>query len=296
MPTRTAIIIATKGRPLEVSKLLDALAAQTVRPERIVVSACDPSDVSECSDVAENVQFIFSSPGSCAQRNRALAEVRGKCDIIVFFDDDFIPSRFWVERIQTLLTSLPDVGMVTGRVLADGAKTGGIDWSTGKSLVDSADQAADRENLDSREVVDTKSTYGCNMALRESSVGELEFDERLILYGWLEDWDFSVRASVGSRMVSTDWLWGVHLGSNRGRTSGGRFGYSQIVNPWYLMRKGTMPPLEAFGYIVRALSANAAGIVLRNQTVDRPGRLRGNLIGVKDIVFGTWAPEKSAGL
>ena len=192
---------------------------------------------------------------------------------------------------------MPDVAVVTGRVLADGARTGGIDWSAGKSLVDSADNAAiGNERFDSRNVVECGSPYGCNMALRESNIGELEFDERLVLYGWLEDLDFAVRASANSRMVSTDWVWGVHLGSTRGRTSGLRFGYSQIVNPWYLMKKGTMAPLEAFSYIARALLRNALRSVLYDEVVDRWGRLRGNLIGVRDIVSGSWAPEKSASL
>ena len=93
-------------------------------------------------------------------------------------------------------------------------------------------------------------------------------------------------------MILTDLVWGVHLGSRSGRTSGLRFGYSQVVNPWYLMTKGTMSGSNTFIYIVRALSRNAVGTIFRSPTIDRWGRLRGNLIGAADIIRGTWAPEK----
>jgi GT2 family glycosyltransferase len=292
MNPSTAIIIATKGRPQELANLLDALAGQKVHPDVIVVSACDAEDVSIGKLNRENVRVVFGPPGSSVQRNRALSEVRGKCDIVAFFDDDFIPSRFWIERVQTLFSAQPDVGIVTGRVLADGVRVGGIEWPTGKAIVDKVDYSAVGETLSSYKLEDCKSPYGCNMAFRASIIADLKFDERLVLYGWLEDRDFGFRAAAGLRIVSTDFVWGVHLGANRGRTSGLRFGYSQIVNPWYLMKKRTINPSDAFIYIASALSRNAVGAVISDPDIDRWGRLKGNLAGVRDIVLGNWAPER----
>jgi GT2 family glycosyltransferase len=296
MPPRTAVIIATKGRPQEVSNLLDVLATQTVQPDLIIVSVCDPSDVSQSNRAPRNVQLVIGSPGLCAQRNRALLEVRGKYDIVIFFDDDFIPSRFWIERTHALLKARPDVGILTGRVLADGVRSGGIEWSSGQSTVDNADRATDDDNLDDYKIENCKSPYGCNMAFRASVVEDLEFDERLAQYGWLEDRDFGVRAATKSKMIFTDLVWGVHLGTSRGRISGRRYGYSQIVNPWYLMQKGTMTPMDSLAFIASALSRNALGTILRDATIDRWGRFRGNLIGIREIIFGGWAPEKIADL
>jgi hypothetical protein len=258
----------------------------------IVVSACDAEDVSIGELNRENVRVVFGPPGSSVQRNRALSEVGGKCDIVAFFDDDFIPSRFWIERIQTLFSAQPDVGIVTGRVLADGVRVGGIEWPTGKAIVDKVDYSAVGDTLSSYKLEDCKSPYGCNMAFRASTIADLKFDERLVLYGWLEDRDFGFRAAARLRIVSTDFVWGVHLGANRGRTSGLRFGYSQIVNPWYLMKKRTINPSDAFIYIASALSRNALGTVINDPDIDRWGRLKGNLTGVRDIVLGNWAPER----
>ena len=291
MKASTAVIVATRNRPKVVSNLVGALKQQTTSPDIIIISACDPSDVEEQILRDDNIQKLFGPPGLTAQRNRALSRIRGQADVIVFFDDDFIPSRFWLERARQLFETTPDVSTVTGRVLADGVKIGEIEWSTGKATVDELDSSVDTPTIANHRISHC-SPYGCNMAFRASAIDSIEFDERLALYGWLEDMDFGFRAAAGSRMILTDLVWGVHLGSNRGRTSGRRFGYSQVVNPWYLMTKGTMSAVNTFSYIFRALSRNALGTIFRSSTVDRWGRLRGNLIGVRDIILGRWAPEK----
>jgi glycosyltransferase involved in cell wall biosynthesis len=293
MDLKTAVIIATKGRPQEVSNLLDTLALQTVPPDMIIVSACDRSDVAQSNVAAKNVAVLFGPPGLPAQRNRALSSVRGKCDIIIFFDDDFIPSRYWIEHLKILLTTQPDVVCVTGKVLVDGVTIGGLDWSEGGSIVNEADSSKTLAIGDYK-TQDYPSPYGCNMAFRAASIEHLTFDERLVLYGWLEDSDFAFR--VGEKRVWTDALWGVHLGTTRGRASGLSFGYSQVVNPWYLMKKGSMTPFDIIRTISRALAGNALGSVFQNSHVDRRGRLKGNVIAASDIVCGRWAPERAAEL
>ncbi len=293
MDRSTAIIVATKGRPQELRNLLDALAEQTVRPDLIVVSACDEADIIPMTGEPTNLRVLFGSPGSSAQRNRALTEVRGKCKIIVFFDDDFVPSRFWIEQVHELFTAQSDVVCATGEVLSDGAVNGGLDWTEGRSIVDKRDESGKKDIIDC-EVRNDQPPYGCNMAFRATSIEHISFDERLVLYGWLEDRDFSARA--GARMVWTDALWGVHLGTMRARSSGRRFGYSQLVNPWYLVHKGTMTSQEALQTMLFAVVKNAIESMRPNSKIDRRGRLKGNIIAIKDLVLGRWAPEKASEL
>lgn len=288
----TAVVVATKDRPQALNRLLDSLQHQTVRPDTIIVSACSPGDVDEKYFSANNIQVLFGPPNLPAQRNRALVQIRQKAEIVIFFDDDFIPSRFWIERVQMLLKNQPEIGGVTGRVLADGVKSTEITWATGQSIVTEADDSVSPISIDDRISTARVSPYGCNMAFRASAIQNLEFDERLVLYGWLEDRDFGSRAARRSRMAFTDRLWGVHLGASNGRTSGLRFGYSQVVNPWYLKKKGTMEPLDVHSYIVRALVKNTLGTVFRSSEIDRWGRLKGNLIGLMDILRSRWAPER----
>jgi glycosyltransferase involved in cell wall biosynthesis len=296
MSRSVAVIIATKGRPQEVARLLETLAVQTVPPDYVIVSACGPDDIEDSVTRPQNVEFIFGSPGLTAQRNRALCLIRGKYDIVIFFDDDFIPSRFWVERIGLLFAAQVDVGAVSGWVLLDAVKDGGLPWSEGKSLVDEADSSTTRPTP-SNYSTEPNLPYGCNMAFRLKSIEGMMFDERLALSGWLEDLDFGLRAGTRGRMISTDLLWGVHLGVTNARASGLKFGYSQVVNPWYLMEKRIIKRFDAFTRISRGFAGNAIRVLaFQRSHIDRVGRLRGNIIGIKDIITGRWAPERVAQL
>jgi GT2 family glycosyltransferase len=295
MRLRIAVIIPTKGRHQELANLLGALEHQTTPPDRILVSACETSDLASIV-MSERVQVIFGSPGSSVQRNRAWASIRGNVDIIVFFDDDFVPSQFWIERAYAFLIAYPDVVCLTGRVIVDGVKSGGLNWQEGLSHVDKSDISAKRFSATDCAIRDNETPYGCNMAIRAGLLDNLSFDERLVLYGWLEDRDFGIRAGAAGRTIWTDAVWGVHLGVKQGRESGLRFGYSQIVNPWYLMKKGVLTSNQAGHNIIRGVLGNALGSILPNPRVDRWGRLKGNLIGIKDIILGRWAPERVMGL
>jgi GT2 family glycosyltransferase len=290
MGPRTVVIVATKGRPQEVSALLNVLALQTVLPDMIVVTACDRNDIEQSMLKEKSVHVLFGPPGLTAQRNRALALVRATYDIIIFFDDDFIPSRFWIERVQELMAVQPEVGCITGRLLADGVSTGGLERSYGQSIVDNEDRLLALTNKP--RAYRLQSPYGCNMAFRTRAIAQLWFDERLALYGWLEDRDFGFRVSTRAKAISADVVWGLHLGSQSGRVSGLKFGYSQVVNPWYLKNKGVLKPFDFYKNVVFGLAANLLGTILSSSHIDRWGRLKGNIIGIRDVMLGRWAPEK----
>jgi hypothetical protein len=86
-------------------------------------------------------------------------------------------------------------------------------------------------------------------------------------------------------------LRGVHLGLKAGRVSGVRFGYSQVVNPIYLIRKGTVPVSFALPLILRNVAANILRSLRPEPHVDRRGRLRGNLRGFFHLLRGRVEPE-----
>ena len=118
------------------------------------------------------------------------------------------------------------------------------------------------------------------------------FDEILPLYGWQEDIDFSVRIRSYGRIVKSSGLRGVHLGIKAGRTSGVRFGYSQMINPIYLVRKGSMSWQHAAKLMSRNIAANLARSLFPEPWVDRRGRLRGNALALLDISKGLIAPGR----
>ena len=122
--------------------------------------------------------------------------------------------------------------------------------------------------------------------------GHVRFDEAMPLYGWQEDVDFCRRLAPSGEIVSSDALRGVHMGAKRGRTSGVRLGYSQIANPIYLTRKGTVTGRWAFNLMWRNCAANVAGSLRPQGLVDRRGRLKGNLMAAADFVRGRLSPGR----
>jgi GT2 family glycosyltransferase len=148
--------------------------------------------------------------------------------------------------------------------------------------------------IPTEQLEDVYNGYGCNMSVRMSSVHALAitFDEALPLYGWLEDMDFSRQLASAGRIVRSNLLRGVHLGHKAGRSSGVRLGYSQIANPLYMVRKGTMTRGRAYKQIGRNILANAVKTLRPEPWVDRKGRLIGNLRGAVDAVRGQLDPRQ----
>ena len=95
-------------------------------------------------------------------------------------------------------------------------------------------------------------------------------------------------AKRGGRAVKCMSAHGVHMGVKRGRGPGDRLGYSQIVNPLYMLRKGTMSAGEVLGQIFRNVASNAIMAVRPEPFVDRRGRLRGNMRGFADVFVADW--------
>jgi GT2 family glycosyltransferase len=289
-PIRVAVIVATKGRPQAITELLGLLEKQSCAPAVIVISATEPSDIGVTPATNLNLEYLFGPAGSAAQRNRGLERVRTRADVAIFFDDDFAPAENWIEQCMQLFSSSTNIAGANGTVIRDGAKTQPLSWQQAREIL------ALPRPTDPCAVSESADLYGCNMAFRMSAINDLQFDERLVLYGWLEDKEFSRKAAKNGRLVECSLLAGVHLGLQSGRVSGKRYGYSQIVNAWYLYKKDTFSLREASANILKALVANAAKTFRPENHIDRRGRLHGNLVGVMHLLSGACRPEKAAEL
>lgn len=284
-----AVIIATRGRPDSTTAVVTALSRQTLIPSVVVFSATEPQDVALPKDHSLSIHVLYGEPGLTKQRNRALTflEERDNPSIIIFFDDDFEPAVDWVEQVQDLFARNPDVVGLTGRVLLDGARGDEIE------LADAQRRLAlhSTRSIGSDDLRPVHSLYGCNMAFRMARLPGLRFDERMPLYGWQEDQDFSCLAARNGAIRWSPRLVGVHLGVKGARLSGLRFGISQIINPLYLLQKGTISLYRAARLVSGNFSANLIGSIANTGRFDRRGRLRGNLIGIVYAIRGKIAPE-----
>jgi hypothetical protein len=288
---KIAVGIATGGRREVLSTAIGLLARQTRLPNLLVICPTDPRDVdgSELEKFPAPALVVEAPIGLPAQRNRILSAV-GDADVIVFFDDDFFACDSYLANIEALFAANPDVTAATGFLLADGAVGPGLAMEKGLDILQS-DNRADLSNV---ALADIEGTYGCNMSFRLDSIrhSNLLFDENLPLYAWQEDIDFSMRLRPHGRIVKSEALRGVHLGIKAGRTSGLRLGYSQIANPIYLLRKGTMSRKHAGKLMGRNFLANLIRTLHPEPWVDRKGRLKGNLLAFVDLVIGRISPKR----
>jgi hypothetical protein len=291
-PVRITVIVATKGRASAVKRLLGLLEEQTRLPSVVVISATERADIPDLTSTFLAVECIFGPAGSSCQRNRALEKTRDRSDLVIFFDDDFAPSPTWLKNCERAFMSDDSIVGMSGAVLRDGALENEVSWAEAELLIRSPASVRPRAPKFTR----CTALYGCNMAYRASAIGLLAFDERLVLYGWLEDLDFSRSAGRMGRLVMCDAMVGVHLGVKSGRVSGKKYGYSQVVNAWYLRKKGTLTSKEAWSNIGRAVLVNGAKSLWSEKYIDRLGRLKGNLIGLGNLMRGRCRPEKAAEL
>ena len=284
---KLAVIIPTLGRSGQVARLLGHLGGQTRLPDEVILSAPDSTHIELPESLPYPLTMAFGPKGLAAQRNTALGLALDRFDAITFFDDDFVPSAGYLRQVEEAFDRNDDWAVVMGRVIKDGAANAGLTWDEAETAL----RETEGRKFAGPEVVDHLGAYGCNMSLRSSLIGNLRFDERLVLYGWQEDIDFTCQMRSRGRVVCVTAIRGVHLGIKAGRVSGERFGYSQVANAVYLVRKGSVPASFALPLMFRNIAANLAKSLRPEPYVDRRGRLRGNMLAILHVVTGRIEPE-----
>ncbi len=287
--TSLAVCIATTGRPSVLTETLRDVAAQTRRPDRVLVCPAKPGDVDHdgLATLPFPVEIVTGGAGLAAQRNTLLRAV-DTADVLLFIDDDFLLASSYVANLLALLEAEPRCVVATGHVLADGAQGPGYSVTEGRAILAAAGPLGTR-------VTPIFNAYGCNMAIRWAALRGhgCWFDEQLPLYAWAEDVDFSRQAAAHGSVLKADALTGVHLAAKHGRVSGVRFGYSQIANQVYLAQKGTITVAGGLRKAAENMLANMVGAVRNDELyIDRRGRLVGNLRGIADTLTGRVSPQR----
>jgi GT2 family glycosyltransferase len=283
--TRLIIGIASCGRAEILSKTLADIGRQSLMPDIIYVSPINPDKDTDFSNLPEDIlnitEMVCGPAGLAFQRNTIIHKLEDD-DIILFLDDDFVMHEDYCKQLMAIFMSDDSIGGHAGNVWKDGVNIGGIEFEDAKRDLCSDDVPQEFGT------VDNGTTYGCNMAFRASLLKkhDILLDENLPLYAWFEDLDFSARVAKVSRVVNSRQCVGIHLGVKSGRTSGVKLGYSQVVNPFYMVRKGTMARGDAINKVTRRVVANVVRSFRPEPWVDRKGRLKGNWLGLVDILRG----------
>jgi hypothetical protein len=256
------------------------------------VIVCGTVDADVAGAAGHGAQVMLGAPGLPRQRN-AIMDAAQDADAVVFFDDDFLARPDYLLAIERHMVAHPRTVVATGAVLADGINGPGLSPAEGRAIL--ADTPRGGASAGAMADIPVFTGYGCNMAVRMAPVREhaLRFDERLPLYGWQEDVDFSRCLAPFGDVVLVGGAQGVHLGVKLGRGKGVRLGYSQVANPLYLSGKQRgYPLLRAVTHIARNMAMNVARSARPEPYVDRRGRLRGNAIAIRDLLTGRMTPER----
>jgi glycosyltransferase involved in cell wall biosynthesis len=294
---RISVVICTIGRPKVLDDTVLSLINQTHPVDEILIGTPSTENVTQSTLQYPKVRLLVTSIGLTVQRNTCLSQVQPSSDLIAFVDDDMEFASSYMASMAALFEANPELVASSGNLLYDG----GIGKCIGR--YHARQMCKVKENLwrsaDGCRTSPRNFAYGCNMVYRASAIGGIAFDERLPLYGWLEDSDFSHLCTRGRHAPVTNCdAYAVHLGWRGGRIAGRRLGFSQIVNPFYLWKKSRV---FSFSHIViqcwlRCLAGNLLGLLFGESIEDRPGRLHGNVLGLLHLLSGRVDPQLASTL
>lgn len=292
MQSKTTVVISSLNRPTILHETVVALGRQTVSPGAILLSLCERNDALQKTVDLSLVRVVRGSKGLTKQRNSALRELPAATEYVLFLDDDIELAPNYVETMQRLLDGNHSLVASSGVTVLDGLRTG-------RALRrEEAVEATLRYHRETRSE-NTESACGCNMFVRRTVLDDVRFDERLLLNGWLEDFDFSVRCRAHGNIAWNFETCVAHLAAQRlSRERGFPVGYSQIANSYYLWQKGVIP---SFGNLVGrfwlpamfgSLHGSIRGKPPWNKALDYKGRILGNARALLDAGCFKLRPER----
>ncbi|OUL34787.1 glycosyl transferase family A [Nostoc sp. T09] len=180
---KNTVLIPTYRRPLDLSRCLLALQAQTKPVDRVIVVVRD-IDAQTWEFLAQfsphNLPLHIvkvTVPGVVAALNAGLAAVEG--DIVSITDDDAVPHPDWLEKINAHFICDRRIGGVGGR-----------DWvHQGNKVIDDSRQIVGKlqwfgrvignHHLGVGEPREVDVLKGVNMSFRQEAIAQLRFDERM---------------------------------------------------------------------------------------------------------------------
>lgn len=117
MSVRITLAVATCGRPLALSRCVEAIAAQTRLPDELIVIDQDPSTAARNAARRSELNVDYRKQpklGLSASRNLALARASGS--ILAVTDDDCFPDPGWLAALVAAFENDPKLAAVTGPI------------------------------------------------------------------------------------------------------------------------------------------------------------------------------------
>jgi len=106
MRCRIAVGIPTVGWAAVLRKTLRELRLQTRPADAVIVCGTKAADVEGAEGASPGVRLLEAEPGLPRQRN-AMVAAAGDIDVVVFFDDDFLPDPAYLAVIERHMLADP---------------------------------------------------------------------------------------------------------------------------------------------------------------------------------------------
>lgn len=203
-PSHVVIAVLTYRRPKDIALALPRLAAQAAganAPAHVLVIDNDPQAsaretvLAAAEDSTAPIHYVHEPrPGIAAARNRALRESR-EAGLLVFIDDDEIPSEEWLNQLLGLYRRTGAAAVVGPVISAYEAEPDA--WVA-------AGDFFNRRRLPTGTEVDVAATNNLLLDLERIRALGLEFDERFGLSGGSDTLFTRSLVARGERMVWCD--------------------------------------------------------------------------------------------
>ena len=116
---RVVVGIPTVGRATILCETLREVRQQIRSADEVIVCGATEADLAGAAEADPAARLLVGRRGLPHQRN-AIIDACPDGDILVFFDDDFLPAPGYLAAIERHMTDDPAIVVATGLVLADG--------------------------------------------------------------------------------------------------------------------------------------------------------------------------------
>jgi GT2 family glycosyltransferase len=243
------IVIPTRNRIIELTNTLNFLEKNKFFFTKIIIIDSSILEIKKeikkrIKKYTSNIEIIDSEPSTCIQRNVGLKLI-DKNEYIMFLDDDNIFYPDALSKMHYFLNNNKDfIGVAFNQIFNEkknildnlkksyisnklgiySSRLGGFSLSGWQSKFINFTNNAIVEWLPTRAVI-----------YRSNKINNIRFDEKLGIYGYLEDLDFSLELKKGGNlMVCSDAKYTHDQSITR---PGFQFGKKEVRNRYYIVKK-----------------------------------------------------------
>ena len=301
-----SVVVCTRDRPAALAACVASLAAQTRRPDEVLVidggTLCLPARFRRrLRRCMRGTPLRFVAAPSSLPRQRNLGATMARGSVLVFLDDDVVLDSAYVEQIAGIYERDPThaIGGVGGAQVPDPTPDEGVLRRAVRRvfLLEAHGHGRLKRSgrpswvLSPAREQPVELLSGCNMSFRREVLAEIEFDERLCGSAVGEDLDFSYRASRRWGLVVTPAARLVRRRALGGRPETDAFGAMAIFNAYLFFREQVArSPIDWLAYAWATLGGSALAVTHARDV----GRMaRGHWLVVRHLLTGVLPAEPS---